>query len=100
MGATPDVPTEPPGYDARYSTFNLSAEGNRATFQVQGPAEGVLAPIAVLSDYTGSVPPAVRIDGVLAVESRDYFASVDSEQHKLWITFVRGWSKTQQIEIE
>lgn len=100
VGASPDVATEPLGYDARYATWNFVASKNRLKFSVD-PATGALnAPILVISEFSKSGPPIVRVDGQLARADIDYFSSIDSAQSKLWLTFAAGWSRMQEIEVE
>jgi len=100
VGTSPDVATDPPGYDARYATWNLVASENRVKFSV-ACASGVLStPIVVISEFDKSGPPVVRIDGQIGRAGIDYFSSFDSAESKLWLTFAAGWSGTQQIEVE
>jgi len=100
VGDSPDVPLDPPGYDARYSTFNIIADANSAAFEVNVPSGTLAAPIVVISNFTAESPPGVRIDGKLARPDLDYFASLDNERSQLWLTFIPGWSGMQTIELE
>ncbi len=100
VGTSPDVATNPPGYDARYATWNLVASKNRLKFTVELASGALSAPILVISEFSKGTPPVVHIDGKIAQAERDYFASFDSAGSKLWLTFAAGWSRTQQIEVE
>ncbi len=96
-----DVATlQPPGYDARYSTWNVAADGNRAAFSVT-VAEGALRnPIVVVSNFTAASVTKVTVDGVAGVADVDYLASIDGQNHLLWLTLRPGWEGTRQISIE
>ena len=100
VGQTPNVTLAPPGYDARYSTFNLVADANRVKFVVRSPSGALTAPVLVVSEYAKASKPTVRVNGATLEHARDYFASLDTERGKLWLTFVAGWSGEQTIEIE
>ena len=56
--------------------------------------------VLVISNFNKDTAPLVHIDGGLAHADVDYFASFDSAQSMLWLTFAAGWSGTQRIEIE
>jgi len=100
VGESPDVASEPPGYDARYATWNLVANKNQVEFSVGVARGGLSAPVLVISEFEKDTPPVVRIDGQLARADIDYFASIDSANSKLWLTFAAGWSGTQEIRVE
>ena len=100
VGTSPDVATDPRGYDARYATWNLVASKNQAKFSVDLAQGALSAPVLVIFEFGKDTPPIVRIDGKLAQADIDYFASIDSANAKLWLTFAAGWSGTQQIEVE
>ncbi|HEX2674627.1 MAG TPA: hypothetical protein VHM25_27310 [Polyangiaceae bacterium] len=100
VGASPDIATDPPGYDARYATWNLAANENQAKFSVTVARGTLSAPVLVISDFSKDTAPLVHIDGQLARADVDYFASFDNAKSTLWLTFATGWSGTQQIQIE
>ena len=100
VGQSPDVATDPPGYDARYATWNLVAKDNQVSFSVTVARGAVSAPVLVISEFKKDSAPVVHLDGQLAQADVDYFASFDSAQSKLWLTFAPGWSGTQEVEIE
>jgi len=100
VGSSPDVATAPPGYDARYATWNLVASNNHLKFSVKVAQGALSAPILLISEFSKTAAPVVHIDGQLARADIDYFASLDGESSKLWLTFAAGWTKTMQIEVE
>jgi len=100
VGKSPDIASDPPGYDARYATFNLVASKNQAKFSVTVAQGGLSAPVLVVSEFSKDTAPVVHIDGQIARPDIDYFASLDSANSRLWLTFVTGWSGTQEIQVE
>jgi hypothetical protein len=90
---------DPPGYDARFSTWNLRAQENAARFSVSvegGPLEN---PVLVIHDYTQSEAPKVRIDGKPAVSQVDFLPSVDVSRKLLWITLRGALSGKHEVAI-
>jgi len=100
VGSSPDIATDPPGYDARYATWNLVAGKNQVDFAVTVASGALSAPVLVISEFSKDTPPVVHIDGQLARADIDYFASFDSAHSELWLTFASGWSGTQKIQVE
>jgi hypothetical protein len=91
---------DPPGYDARYSTWNVAADANRAEFTATVSAGALLDPVVVVSNYTGATVPTVKMNGVAGVADVDYLASLDPATQTVWITFRPGWEGVEQITIE
>ncbi len=91
---------EPPGYDARYSTWNVAADANRAAFNVTVSEGALRNPIVVVSNFTAAAIRKVTVDGISGVADVDYLASVDAQNHLVWLTFRPGWEGTRQISIE
>jgi hypothetical protein len=99
VGRTDTAKLAPVGYDQRFSTWNIQAEGNKAEFTAAVAQEALVDPIVVVSNFTGTVVPAITVDGVAAVADTDFFASLDSTTQTLWITFRPGWTGTKKITI-
>ncbi len=99
VGRTDTVKLDPPGYDARYSTWNIQAASNRAAFAVRVGADAIVNPVVVVHGFTGATVPAITVDGTAAVADVDFFASIDATGQALWITFRPGWRGTRQITI-
>jgi hypothetical protein len=100
VGRTDNVTLEPPGYDHRYSTWNLTAANNRVAFTV-AVSEGELQnPVFVISDFTAASVSSVKVDGVAGVVDVTYLASVDTTQKKAWITLRPGFVGTHAVTIE
>jgi hypothetical protein len=90
----------PAGYDARYSTWNVSADQNKAAFSVSVSEGALRNPVLVVSNYTGAEVPGVSLDGKALVPDVDYLASLDPATQKLWITLRAAFQGTRQISIE
>jgi hypothetical protein len=99
VGRTDTVTLAPPGYDARYSTWNVQASNGRAAFTVTVAKDSLVDPVLVVSDFTGTAVPPITVDGAPAVADTDFFASLDTAGKKLWITFRPGWTGTRKITV-
>jgi hypothetical protein len=100
VGRSDLQPTDPPGYDHRYSTWNVQAEANSVAFKVEVSEGSLSAPTLVVSRFSGTTVPSVFVDGVSGIPDVTFMASVVPEREELWLTFRPGWSGTQQIRIE
>jgi hypothetical protein len=99
--ARPDIATlEPAGYDARYSTWNVTAEQNRAAFSMTVSEGALRNPVLVVSNFSGQTVPAISLDGQTLEPDVDYLASIDSANQKLWVTLRASFQGTRQISIE
>ncbi len=100
IARTDMVATQPPGYDGRYSTWNILAASNKATF-TYSISEGALAdPILVISGFTGATAPSITVDGAATTPDVDVLVSLVPDRQELWITFRPGWSGTHEIAIQ
>jgi hypothetical protein len=54
----------------------------------------------VVSGYTSSTLPGVKIDGAAKTADVDYLMSLDTASKQVWITFRPGWSGAHDIEIQ
>jgi hypothetical protein len=100
IGRPDTAALEPAGYDARYSTWNLVADGDRVDFSFD-VAEGALRnPLLVVASFSGAKAPGVSLDGTALVPDVDYLASVDTATQKLWITLRATLQGEHQITIE
>lgn len=89
----------PPGYDHRYSTWNVQADDNKVDFSFTVPEGALKNPVLVVSNYTGSKVPSVTLDGKALVPDVDYLASLDSATQKVWITLRATFQGTRQLSI-
>ena len=99
VGRTDTVKLAPPGYDGRYSTWNVTANANCVAFSVTVGVDSLVNPVVVVHNFTGTTVPAIAVDGVAAVSDVDFFASLDTAGQMLWVTFRPGWSGTKRITI-
>ncbi len=98
--ARPDsAPLEPAGYDARYSTWNVSADQNRAAFSMTVSEGALKNPVFVISNFSGAAP-SISLDGQTLEPDVDYLASLDAANQKLWLTLRASFQGTRQISIE
>jgi hypothetical protein len=91
---------EPPGYDHRYSTWNVQSEANAVAISVEVSEGALSAPTLVVSKFSGTAVPSVFVDGVAGIPDVTFMASVVPERQELWLTFRPGWSGSQQIRVE
>jgi hypothetical protein len=84
VGRTDEVPLDPPGYDPRYATWNVQVDGDeRSQVSIQGM--GLSSPVFVFHGRTSLPTKVVLNDGELAPDV-GYFASLDGEGKRLWLT--------------
>jgi hypothetical protein len=100
VGRTDMVTLSPPGWDPRYATWNVAADGNKAAFSVNVASGAIVDPVIVISNFTGTTVPTVTVDGMMGTPDVTYLASLDTANHLLWITLRPGWQGTQQISIQ
>jgi len=102
IGDSPVVTFSPVGYDAFYAAWTVTAAADSAVSMTLTPAAAkpVTTPVFRISNYQASSVISVRINGVLAQSDVDYFASLDSAKHELWLTLNRNVSSASTITLE
>jgi hypothetical protein len=82
----------PAGYDPVYAAWTAVAAANNAVSLTLTPAAGnpLNNPVFHISNYQTTNPPVVHIDGKTVCPDADYFASVDTAAHELWLTLNRS----------
>jgi hypothetical protein len=98
-GRTDEIDSAPPGYDHRYSTFNVQAAGNKVSMTFTA-AKAYKNPVIVVWGFTGATAPTVKVDGQAQTADIDYLMSLDTKGQKVWITFRPGWSGAHSIDIQ
>jgi hypothetical protein len=97
-GRTDEVPLDPPGYDPRYSTWNVQVDGDgRAEVTVQGA--GLSSPVFVFHGRT-SLPTKVSLNGGELGPDTGYFASLDTQGKRLWLTVNQVVSSSAKLILE
>jgi hypothetical protein len=100
IGRTDSVTYAPAGYNQIYSTWNVRANAsNQATFNLN-VAQGTLSnPIVVIQNFTGATPATILINGATKTADVDYFASLDSANHQLWLTLKGSFSGSTSVSV-
>ena len=104
IGATfTTVPTTnyvPTGYNHIYATWEANATNNLATVTltptVNKPIE---KPVFVINNYNLSTINPIKIDGIVGTPNVDYFTSLDTTTHKLWITVNKTATSALQLQV-
>jgi hypothetical protein len=86
------IPYTPAGYNPIYSTWEVQAAGNAVDATLSTTAGASLQhPIFVVNNYTlGQLPASVSVGAGLSTPDVDYFATLDTANHRLWITVNRS----------
>ena len=70
-----------------YAAWAVDADTNAATIQIDVGAASIRSPVVELRGYDAtSAPSTVTLGGHALVADTDYFATVDTASHRLWIT--------------
>jgi len=78
---------DPPGYSPVCSTWEIDAAQNHADLVVDAPSgAGLENPTFVVHGDDVASLAELRLDGARLEADRDYFVSVRSDVHELWIT--------------
>lgn len=97
------VPTTtyvPAGYNHIYATWEVNATNNVSTFTLTPTAgKPIEKPVFVLNNYNLSTINQIKIDGVVGTQNVDYFATVDTAAHKLWITVNKTANAAMQVQV-
>jgi hypothetical protein len=94
------VKLDPPGYDHRYSVWTVAAANNQVKLHVALDSGGLKDPVLVVTGFTGSAAPGVKVDGAMQTDDVDYLMSLDPMSQQVWITFRPGWTGAHDIEIQ
>ncbi len=81
------VTYNPPGYNPIYSTWEITAAGNAVNATLT-PTTGkaLVNPVFLIDNYTSSqLPNSISINGQ-STAGTNYFATLDTANHRLWIT--------------
>jgi hypothetical protein len=100
VGRTDTVTLDPPGYDQRYGVWSVTSAANAVKFDATVSSGTLAAPILVVNGYSRADPPAVTVGGRSGAADIDYFMSLDTAKQQVWITFRKGWTGTQTIEVK
>jgi hypothetical protein len=100
VGRTDLVALAPAGYDHRYGVFSIEAAANRASLRLTVDRGALHEPVLVVTGYTATAPPAVKIDGVTRTADADYFLSLDASARRVWLTLRGEWSGSHDIELQ
>ncbi|MEO8670706.1 MAG: hypothetical protein ABI411_05275 [Tahibacter sp.] len=91
---------QPAGYNPVFGTWDVQAAGNAAMLNLTIGSGSLRNPIVVLHGYTNvSLPSSVKLGGTTLLQDVDYFPSVDTAAHELWITLNRNLSGTNALTI-
>ena len=79
------------GYNPVYSTWDVTANANKATLNwvASGPDSLKNPVVRVLGYSIGTAPTSATFNGTSLVADADYLASVDTTTSTLWITLLR-----------
>ena len=97
VGRTDLVPLEPPGWDARYGVFSLTAEEGQVAFELDTP--GLHSPVFAIEE-SDSEPQRVMFDGTELESGRDYLGSFDEVTGRAWLTLRKNVSGRHSISVE
>jgi hypothetical protein len=101
IGRPDTVTYAPAGYNQIYSTWNVRANaGNQATFNLNVAQGSLTNPIVVIHNYNAAAAPAnILVNGAIKNADVDYFASLDSANHQLWLTLKGSFSGSTAIGV-
>lgn len=100
FSAVPTVNYVPAGYNHIYATWEVNANNNLATATLTPTAgKPIDHPIFVINGYNAASINQIKIDGAVATPNVDYFASLDTTAHKLWITVNKNATAALQVEV-
>lgn len=100
FSTVPTVTYTPAGYNFIYASWEVSAAANLATVTLT-PSTGkpIEHPVFVINNYNLSSINQIKIDGVIGTPNVDYFASLDTTSHKLWITVNKTATTALQLQL-
>jgi hypothetical protein len=99
VGRSDTATLQPAGWDPRYGTWNVAAAANQATVTFAVSSGTLRHPVLVVSGYTASAAPPVKLDGATLTNGVDYLASVDTTGSQVWITLLRELSGSHTVEV-
>lgn len=101
LGRADTISYSPAGYNPIYSTWEVRADGSGEAVFNLNVASGALAdPVLVVHDYQALAAPAtILVNGVPRTADVDYFASLDADNHVLWVTLKGSFSGNTQIAV-
>jgi len=76
----------PPGYNHVYGALAFSANANQLDANIAVGAGALTKPLIIVSNYTGSFPPSVTLNGTPLTSDIGFFGSIRTSPNELWIT--------------
>lgn len=90
----------PAGYNPTYAVWEIAAFNNGIDVSLSATASKPISnPVFRILAYTATTLPAVYLDEQLATSDSDYFVSLDTARHELWITIHRTASSALRVRI-
>jgi hypothetical protein len=90
----------PQGYNHIYSTWEADADANAVdlmfTPAMNAPIEN---PIFVINNFSASALNQIKIDNTIAMEDKDYFATIDQANSRVWITLNKNVSNPVRLQV-
>ncbi len=100
-GRTDTVTYQPTGYNPIYSVWELIANASsQSTFRFAMGSYTVTNPIFVVRNYTATQAPAtIMVNGAAKAADADYYASLDDQNDRLWITLKGNFTGNTDVVI-
>jgi hypothetical protein len=91
----------PAGYDPTYATWEIAAVTNSVLATLTPAANHPLDhPVFVINGYTSNqLPASISVGSGLTTNGENFFASVDTNGHRLWITVNRVVSNALNLVV-
>jgi hypothetical protein len=100
-GRTDMVPFPQAGFDPVYAAWTLDAASNAVTVSMAVGSAKLTNPVFAIRGYTAtSAPKTVTYGGQTLAADRDYFATVDAAQQRLWLTLNKTITATGTLTVD
>ncbi len=101
VARTDRVPFTPAGFDPVYGAWTVDAAANAATATLAAGSGTLKNPMVVLRNYTSAAPPRqVTLGGKTLAPDDGYFATVDTQGKRLWITLNAAVTGTSVLTVD
>lgn len=98
VGRSDEVTLEPPGYDARYSTWTFEVDSDE-TADVSLEGEGLDHPVLVFVGRS-TLPSQLQLGDRVLQEGVDFFASLDEAGRRLFVTLNTTLSGSSRLLLD
>jgi hypothetical protein len=100
ISRTDTITYEPAGYNPIYASWDAQATNNTFHGTLANAQGAINHPTLRIENYTGAQAPSqILVNNQVFEQDRDYFASIDSAEHVLWLSLKGNFSTSVSIQV-